>query len=754
VRNRALDVATRAALFVVAFGLRALPFPDLLRDGRLVLYGNDAWYHARRIRYGAERFPDVLDFDPYLNFPHGGEPIWGPLFDFVLAALTRLGGLPADGGVPGWIVWVPPLLGAATVVAIAWAGARRFGRGVGLGAGLLLAVLPAHVGYTRVGFVDHHAAVALASAAIVIVALEAFARLEAGQRVVARGAAAGALLGGALLLWPGMLLEVGAFGLAVAAAWLARDGDRARRAAVFGAAAFATATVAVAPFAWGREWAIWGTFSPVVLTRFQPWLLGLAAAGLAGGAALAPRLPGRGARLAVGAGLAVMLASASAAWLPDPAGALGDAWQWLAKREAFQAGVLESRGLFAFGWARPVEELSGFVLLVPLLLAAPLVDREASSSWAGRVLVAFVAALFAATCVQSRFKASLAPAFCLLVAWGAARVAARGRAARALVATACALFVLPALLGHLPAARAFAAWAAGGAPARAPLDQRRDLLLEVGTWLRAHTPETAGWLDPAARPAYGVLARWFDGHRLLWQSRRPMAVGNFGDDVGRENLPLAEAYYAATSEAEASRILERLGVRYVLFEHWGGEDGDLPPGTLGARLFFGDGSAGEPALGVVDLRFRRAAPFADAVEHHRLVYETGPKPWRRRADPGFKVYEHVAGARLAGTAAPGATVEAALPLATPSGRRFTFRVRALAGADGRFALRLPYATAGGDPAGVRAEGPLLVTSAGRRAAVDVPESAVRTGDVVAVAWDAAAADQGASPDAASGSSSR
>ena len=57
-------------------------------------------------------------------------------------------------------VWIPPLLGAATVVATYFLCRRAFGGPVGVIAAASLCVMPAHVHYSQIGFVDHHAAVA------------------------------------------------------------------------------------------------------------------------------------------------------------------------------------------------------------------------------------------------------------------------------------------------------------------------------------------------------------------------------------------------------------------------------------------------------------------------------------------------------------------------------------------------------------------------------------------------------------------
>ena len=102
-----------------ALAVRALPWPTVLGSDRLYFTGMDAYYHMRRILYSLERFPSVLDFDPYVNFPHGAKAIWPPLFDGALAWLVlpfyRMGGAETAERA---VVWGPPLLGAATVVAL------------------------------------------------------------------------------------------------------------------------------------------------------------------------------------------------------------------------------------------------------------------------------------------------------------------------------------------------------------------------------------------------------------------------------------------------------------------------------------------------------------------------------------------------------------------------------------------------------------------------------------------------------------
>jgi dolichyl-diphosphooligosaccharide--protein glycosyltransferase len=737
--------AAALALFGLAFAVRSLTLP--LRLGPLgPLHDPDSYYHARRILYGALHFPSVLARDPYINHPHGGEPIWSPLFDWAGAALARVVlGAPEPESLERLLAWIPPLLGALTVLCAARFGARHFGGGAGLLAGALLAVLPAHVAYSQLGYVDHHAAEALAAAALLLAGAGLLARLEAGAPAARPALACGAVVGLALLLWPGMLLHVVLLELTAAGFLLSRRRRvgleaTARALALAHAAAFA----ALAPFALGRHWERWGAFHPVVLSGFQPWLLGSAAAAYALVAAALRRAPPECSllrRLATAGSAAALVLAASALWLPELPGAARDAWDWLVRRESFQASVTESQPLLLprgrLDLRPALGQLSALPLLLPLLVPVALCDlRRSRSRAAGALLLVFAAGLLAATLLQLRFGNSFCVALAPLSGWCAALLARGGAprlgAARARAAVAAGLLVCvaPALAGYRPELANLARWLAGGEPHLDPGAWRRLRLLEVARWIRDGTPATSGWLEAGARPEYAVLAPWPDGHLLEWVARRPTAVDNFGDDVGAENLPLSFEYYRAPEE-RASEILEALGARYAIFEYrrlreWA----KLGPRALLPRLYFADGGAAPRSFAVERGVLKRLRLPAPAVERHRLVYESEANPGAPER-PAFKIYEHVRGALLVGASAPGAPVEARLPAETNRGRHFEFVSHTRADARGRFALRFPYATQGAPPAVVPA-GPVRVESAGRVWRVEVPEAAVQGGLEVAV----------------------
>jgi len=733
----------------LAWGLRVADAPTIFTDAGIRAAGPDAYYHLRRAADSLERFPAILEHDRYLNHPHGGDVIWPPGLDWTTAAAARvlLGPAPSREAFERFALSLPVGLG---LLAVAWAAlfaARRFGVAAGLVAGALLAVLPGHVLYTRLGMLDHHAlevpfTLAFLSSAG---ALWRAAKRSAGAtRLRDGGAVAGfaAVAASAFLVWPGLLLQLALVDAVLAGAvFLGEPAPWRRRLAALAAAGHGLAAVALLPW-WGREWEYWGDFAPVVLGSFQPWLLACAAAvlgvGAGRGGAAAP------ARLGAGAAAGLALLAASALAFPDLLAAPGRAWAWLGRGDAFQAQVSESVPLLAGGIRDAARLLSLLAFATPLALAGFVRDRlrrpgpPADEGW---LLVAMALGLGAAALAQRRFANAFSVTEALLLGWwlGAALPAwlhARGvaRAGRALAGAAAAGIVgvalAPVTAIHGPAFERRAQHARGR-PMRLAADVwRRHELHALAEWIRASTPPTSGFHDPSVAPEYGVMAHWTDGHVLEYVARRPTIVTNFGDDLGEENWAAAARYFVA-EEPEASAVLDALGARYAILEWRPQPPFDaFEPGSMVARGFFADGSAADASLRGRGAERVEVLGRWPAFERHRLVQESAPKPWAPD-QPFFKVYEHVAGARVEGRAPPGAEVAFAVDLATSRGRRFTWRSLARADAAGRYRARLPYATLGAPPAVAVAPSYRVSLDGRERARLPVAEVAVQEGLAVA-----------------------
>lgn len=76
--GRALRFLPPVGLFLLALGVRILPWRAVIDGPHTHPFGNDAFYHLRRIAWSVHNFPGVLDFDLYLNFPERAKPIWTP----------------------------------------------------------------------------------------------------------------------------------------------------------------------------------------------------------------------------------------------------------------------------------------------------------------------------------------------------------------------------------------------------------------------------------------------------------------------------------------------------------------------------------------------------------------------------------------------------------------------------------------------------------------------------------------------------
>jgi asparagine N-glycosylation enzyme membrane subunit Stt3 len=259
---------------VVALLVRSLHFPAVfLGDGEVLLAIRDASIHARRALFSFVNFPAVLDWDPYLAYPSGAPVPMPPLYDWTLAAVARAFGdsLSVFEHVAAWF---SPVLAALTVLPVYAGGRVVGGRGVGLGAAAIFALLPVSVIRSRIGDPDHHAAVALLVAVFVLLTLQQTRCRFAGCRLV-WGSAAHALTVAALaLVWSGSL-----FYIALGEGILFLAGAlRADRSLLLGqSAAAAAAAVMVAPWVVVAATPIGGPFSATPSsTRHMRWSISCA----------------------------------------------------------------------------------------------------------------------------------------------------------------------------------------------------------------------------------------------------------------------------------------------------------------------------------------------------------------------------------------------------------------------------------------------------------------------------------------------
>lgn len=703
----------------LALALRAVGAGDVFPGGGdVVLSIWDSAYHARRAFFSFEAFPALLTFDGYMSYPDGAVVPMPPLYDWALGGVARLLA-SSEMGFARVAAWWSPAWGVLAVLPCYAMGRALGGRGAGLVAAALLAVLPAGAFTSGVGDVDHHAAAALLAASFaslsVSLALPDLSRRDALGLGVALASCRAALL----LTWSGSLLPLAVGEAALLASGLAAGSPR--RLAVQAASALAAALL-VAPWVALAPEPPGGPLTPTTLSWLHVAALAAAAAVASAMAVIEQRRPlgSAWARVLRGAGIAGVVGIPVLA-VPALRAALAPGVAFLLGEDPWAPTNAEQKTLFASGGAR---QLFGyFAYAIPVAALAVLARaRDPRLRAAALGLALWTAALAVLALSQVRFANEFAPFGAVAFALGLAELhAALARrlpaVAAGAVATALAgLLLWPAITEfHAPGFARAGALLSGDAEETGPHS-----LTRFARAIREVTPETSGYLDELGHPEYGVLCKPSHGHVIQWVARRATSANGFGPYLDPEKYETVLEFFRTGSESRAYAIARELGARYVMtYAHEG-----LVAGRLAGLLHRLDGSTVDGT--------RHAG-------HFRLVAEGPPggvplwSAFPRGAPDSvvpYKLFEVVEGARIEARLDPAALLAAALTLVTPEGRRFLWRGVAAADALGVASLRVPYATEASTP--VRASGVYRVVAGGRVRSLAVSERDVREGRTLAL----------------------
>ena len=717
--KRVHDLIHFLPVFILAALVRAIPFQYVFTSEGVVLTDGDAYSHMWRIWNAASKSIPLSARDLFVNFPHGGEVVWSPAFDWILATLIRWLGLDQPSA-ELLCAWVPVLLGAVVVVFAAVIAARTFSRTAGWVTGIMLAVLPASFIYTQLGALDHHAAITLVGTAMLGGAMRVVSGEGAGPRFWPP--LGGALCAFVLLIWAGALLHVGVLQIAMltwALGTASRELAQARTLRL--AMAHAVAAVMILPFSL-RVWEFFGDFNPLVLTRFQPIWFAAGAICLAS-AAILWRVPMLGdsriRRLASAAVLGVVGLALAFVMIPGLAAILDQSAGWFTKDVEFLANITELAPLFSIGgypiWWAPLYYLSPLLFVIPLSLIA-VVWRTPRPE---RLLLVFWTAAFCVlTLTQFRFTNTFSVAhsivgggaIALLFDWiGQRAPTLRTRwIARAFVGIMLAVMLLgPSWLYYAPHLRdrGFAV-----------INVLRKARIEVARWLATSRPVT---LDENGNPTSGLMTVWSAGHDFRYFSGWPVHQDGFGPYVSPENTKLSSRYFEALDEDNAIAILERLGTRYVAADIQGAGQPPYESRSMASRLVRLQGSGGIVMTG--DSGQRQWVP---ALSRHRLVFLAPNR------NGGAWLYEVVRGAVVVGSATPGSAVVVELRFGSPSGDPRIWSTRQRADETGEFRLGLPYATIGAPDSRFTPLGPYRLRTELGVTEFDITEDLVQNGGTI------------------------
>ncbi|MCP3915073.1 MAG: hypothetical protein GY711_05920 [bacterium] len=722
-----LFVALLSAGVRVANGLR-IPLVPAAPGERVTDWFStdpDSLYHMRRLRRALDDGGAVAARDPLLAPAQyadvGGAPIpWPPYYTRVLHAVSVAF---APDGEPGrsrfverFVASAPALLGVMTTILIALAAARCAPRGhatlAALGAGTYHALLFGSLRYTYLGMGDHHAWITLLSAALFCVV--------GGTRGAVRGALAGALCGLMVGSWVAAVMYVVIVQLVLGVRILmCAVGERVELAR-FGVALHAVAAAVLSPAVLASPF---GAYEVVNLSWFHVAHLVL------GGLVFVPLLVMTGpVERARRAACALALAAAALLLVPAWAG-IRESFAWASATNDFMSFINESQPLLGGttqGWRTFFLYLglgAPFALVAwgPALLHALRRDP--------RVLVWAVSfpLLFALAISQKRFADAAGVPLVFLLAWGAVRVlaplAARGRTWAVGVAAGACVLAAGANPDPLRTSRARVALDTAFVETNVGRGQR---VLRASLAKLREDPEDRRRPDPRPRgraAGAAVLAQWDLGHVIEWVAERPTVASNFGSYLGDESYRTPWRFFLAETESGAEELLVEASAGWVIVTADFARNAATMSHVVGGVE---DDLRGTIATELVPLGTRRRG----SLGFLRRVYGE-LIPGRPASRGASAVYEHVAGARLEWSAAPGAVVRAELELRGPGPLIQVWTGRAEADEAGRARLRVPYATNSkrGD---VETVGSLRWSIGRERGTAEIPEDAVRRGATISV----------------------
>lgn len=551
-RDRAIDVAIVFVAILIAFALRVVPAQQqVFRGDQVIFAANDPWIHMRNVDNAAAHLPSPGWFDPYRL---GLEGQWSeaPLMDLAIAGIATAASLgrPSSRVLDVTGAWFPAVAGALVVIPVFLITKRLFGRPAAWLAALLIAVLPGQL-FQRslLGQTDHHVIEALL-AATVLSFLLAFLD-DGGRRHLT---AAGVSLGAYLLAWSSgsflilILLASGVLVVALAAWW----GESAMPIAQALAVTFIIAALVSLPT----------LLRLPSMALVLPLLLG-GAAGMIFVATLLERMQRANAsraRIAMATATVMVALCGIALTVPRIREHLaGYALRFVPSPSALTVGevrpLLYSTGHFSLlpVWAELTT--ASVLMLIGLGFLVLFAWRERSA--AKIVFAVWTVALLVATLGQIRFAYYLAISAAVLASAAAVRLSAGLHRGFAVVAIA-AIVIYPnipraILIGYLPNLGPNAAW------------------MEALEWMRKATPEpfndaaayTRAYRSQAMAPAprYTVMVWWDFGYWVTRVARRVPA-----SNPTQAGAADAAAFYTATDENEAARILRRLRSRYVIVD--------------------------------------------------------------------------------------------------------------------------------------------------------------------------------------------
>ncbi|MGZ4906276.1 MAG: oligosaccharyl transferase, archaeosortase A system-associated [Halobacteriota archaeon] len=753
-------------IFAVALYLRVrLPYASSLNGSNIVISDFDPYYHLRIVEYTTQHFPNVLAFDPYIDYPNGFWIGWPPLFDFLASAYALLIMSLFHVNYQVAVATFPAILGALAIIPIYYITKMVFDWKAGILAAALLTVIPANLLRSMVGNLNHHVAAEVLFPAILLLffmlalrgnltfsSVRAFALTRQDKKTLFYAALAGVFTTALLLTWLGGFLFLGIIGVFAIIQFIIYHIKRQRsdNLTLIGITLLFVAFLTILPVSLTSHFG--NVVDTLHLSLFQPLLLVLLLIGWAviGFLALYMRNMRRIVYPLTICAFVVAVSLLVYVVKPDLAISVFTGYGFFTRTGVLQT-VAEAQPLFGTQGFELSTVASYFqVLLFTALIALVVLLYRVykKQDEAALLLVVWSVVAFAITVVQSRFTFLLSANVAILSGFAIAWIVDKliGKAYGTLLDTGDVNSV-PRLFGRdiklkqlvglflvvlillLPSINVTTAYAKG-------VPEISGDWAESLYWMKNNTPPTANY-DALSnqRPEYGVLSWWDYGNWIIFFGHRPAVANNFQTGVGD-----AAQFFTSQNESDTFGVIQNRSVKYVMTDY---EIADAYGKFQAIALLSGNGVntyfTTQPQImgGQIteqpvpnDLYYNttvvRLQDFdGNGYSHYRLIHESPTSIGTLGGTDvkAVKTFEYVKGATILVEGKGNATLS--LNVTTNQNRTFNYTQSAVL--NGSHAFVVPYPTSG-MPYGMKTGDSYAITVGNSTKSVAVSESDVINGN--------------------------
>ena len=717
------------AILILGLLLRLYAGRNTLQGGNVLFVGFDEFYHMRRILYTVAHFPNTLWFDSYIDYPHGYNNTWPPLFDQLLAAVSLAFGQHSQHGIELVSATVPAFIGSIAIVAVYYMVKEIFDRKAAIMSAFMTALAPYYVQKSMLGETDHHSLeVLLLIFAIMFLVLA----LSKKERRHLFAVAAGVSMAGLAYTWIGSSAYFGMI-LIYALVQMTLDlknGVSSEETVTTLLTALGVTLAFTLPF-WSTPWlspSFFGTLAIMVAI-----IASFAIARLVGNrkihwAAFPIAVAALGPAFVLflnSLGLFAKVNSLTSGGIEElfgggMIGKISEAEPLFTRPEIFFSSSILSN----LGW-NLVLSVIGLALLISYLWHS-WQDTEKRESKLLFLVFAVYTLIITVGQIRFLYLSSITMGILITILffrvedYASEKAAGLGQLPRlSFIALLFILLVLPTT---------FEAIGITDVTPQIAGDWYNTL-----NWLDENSNTTSWYDNPDKTPEYSVLSWWDYGNWILYQAKRPVVSNNF--QTGIED---ASKFYLSEDEKTATDILDARRTKYVITDY------DMLYGKLPAIALWANKDPSEYQssqdlgnyLAVVPTKKLYQTTLAllhfidgSSLGHFRLIYESHTIVGQNPPTSSLKIFEYVPGALIRVSNAPGKKVVTLLNMTSNQGRKFIYVN------EGTSEVRVPYSTE--KRYGTYAITPYLVVSGNnstnmRRQSINVTEDDVQNGKVLEV----------------------